>query len=485
MNRRLVAKGTVISTAILLAAGLAGCTTQAGPANNTSSPSSSGNAKPGPSASPSSTVSSSNTSQNPANTVQNPSAAQNPANGTPANTSALSGNGSRASTQVAYGWRYLSLTPTFRAGSQIVGLQPIGNAIEVHVSSVKVSGHTYQNVYQQASLGTTNWRFSGAAVSSSKPTAYAGDWSLQFGSTVGASPMTISLVNRGRAVFSLPSSILGYASEINPAVGSPGGWDNQVIGRSGSWVWLAMKGPKLPPVQNMGLVWRFRYWNRIVAIDTHSWKTVVYSIPRSTSDVDTWGNPPAFAVSHGAVYIGTGKWLGVFPVNPGDAGVGAASNVTAATGNLSSNAIALPVVQPEPASVVQADGQKMLQTLSGLKTSAADSLAAFWNNYVMKGDQQADAASSWIMQPTLFNHGDFPESLIWAVNFPLIPGSSVDQQRTKLLSEIEQELKSPLPTSMIAFSTPQQARDHFHSEPPTSLPGYTIQNGYYVRSSGQ
>src|SRR5581483_6564342 len=102
---------------------------------------------------------------------------------------------------------------------------------------------------------------------------------------------------------------------INPPMGDPGSFDNQILGQSGNWVWIAMKGPGEPPIPQ--LVWGYRQWNRILAVNTQTNVMKVFSIPNGTSRTNTWSNTPGFGVVGTTVYIGTGNWLGAFPVNPG------------------------------------------------------------------------------------------------------------------------------------------------------------------------
>lgn len=98
----------------------------------------------------------------------------------------------------------------------------------------------------------------------------------------------------------------------------------------------------------------------------------------------------------------------------------------------------------------------------------------------MKGNQKA-MDHSWIGDPTVFNHGDYPPTLYWALNFPLKPGTQAYKQRAMLALEIEQLLKSPLTMAWIVHPGPKSMRTYFHSTPPTKIPGSHIVSGYYVK----
>lgn len=238
----------------------------------------------------------------------------------------------------------------------------------------------------------------------------------------------------------------------------PGPFDNQVIGQSGNWVWIAMKGPQSAPFAYMAY---FRHWNRIIAVNTNTDALRVFSIPPNTSQVSTVNTPPAFAQHSQTVYVGTGPWLGILPADPS---TGAAQ-----------------VIRPEPKAVVLKNQLDMLTGLQNEIQTGANGLTTFWNGYVMK-DNQKDNVWPWEMQPALYNHGAFPPSVHWAVRFPLKQGSSAYQTRAKLYAEIEMLLNNPLDTAPIVYDTSSKLKQHFHSIPPAPIPGYTIKGGYYVKN---
>jgi hypothetical protein len=291
-----------------------------------------------------------------------------------------------------------------------------------------------------------------------KPSNYIGKWQLSFNSLKVQQPIGMTLTN-GSVSIQIPASIPAYGSEINPSPGQPGSFDNRILGQTGNWVWIAMKGPEKPPIPQ--LVWHYRRWNRILAVNIQTRKMQVFGIPTSTSETDTWGTTPAFTSTPSRVYIGTGNWVGVLPANP-------------------SGSVKLPVVKPEPSQLVQQNQQKMLQTLQQLETTAATGLTSFWNNYVMKGNQKY-AGVVWIEDPSVINHGNFPLKLYWALNFPLQPGTAAYQQRQKLTSEIEAMLKDPVPSASLVYPAPAKLKAAYHGTPPSPIPGYVIKNGYYVK----
>lgn len=235
-------------------------------------------------------------------------------------------------------------------------------------------------------------------------------------------------------------------------------FDNQVIGQSGAWVWIAMKGPQNAPLP---YIVGFRHWNRIVAVNTHTDALRVFLIPPITSQVSTANIAPAFAQHGQYVYIGTGPWFGVLPAAPVSGGVH--------------------VVRPEPKSTSQRDQEAMLTGLQSEVQAGANGLATFWNGYVMRGNQK-DNVWAWEMDPALWNHGAFPSSANWAVRFPLTQGSVAYQTRAKLYGDIKMLLGNPLDSAPTVFDTSSKLKQHFQSVPPAPIPGYVIKGGYYVKN---
>lgn len=353
------------------------------------------------------------------------------------------------------GWYYINLS-SFGKGAQIAGLSTAGNQLEVTATRSVATDNVLKSVYMSAPVNQSNWTV-GASHSTNQPSAYTGPWSIKFGKLHYTKPIQITLIDHGNSAFPLPPSIPGYASEI---MTDPAPFDNQVIGQSGHWVWLAMKGPLNAPLPHMMV--GFRYWNRIVAVNTQTDVVRVFSIPRDTSQVSTANNAPAFAERGQYVYIGTGPWVGVLPFNP-----------TSTTAQ---------VVRPEPQAVALKDQQNMLAGLQREVQAGAQGVATFWNGYVMKGDQK-DFVWAWQMQPTVWNHGTFPSSVNWATRFPLRIDTSAYQTRAHLYAEIKMLLNNSLDTASVALDTSAKLKQHYHSVPPAPVPGYTIQGGYYVKNS--
>ena len=367
-----------------------------------------------------------------------------------------SGNPSQTNV-LSNGWYYTDLS-ALGDNAQIAGLKSSNGVLDLEAEYSVIQGLEIQSVYKSAPVQLIKGTF-GIIQSDAPPSGYRGAWSLKFGTLQYTKPIQITLVHKGKDVFTLPTSVPGYADEI---MTDPAPFDNQVIGESGQWVWIAMKGPQNPPFPQM--INGFRYWNRIVAINTQTDELHVYSIPPNTSSVSTESNAPAFAQVGQTVYIGTGSWVGVFPSQP------------------SSNS--MKIVRSEPQSIVSQDQQKMLSGLQNEVNVGANGLAKFWNGYIMDGNQQ-DNVTVWVMDPAYWNHGYLPEGIIWAGRFPLKQGISAYKARQQLFGEIEVLLKNPLDTAWIALDTRLKMKTHFHSNPPAQIPGYIIKGGYYEKAGTQ
>lgn len=358
----------------------------------------------------------------------------------------------------SFGWRYVEFPKSIGASPQIGGVEATNGQLQLVVVTEKTVGGALENEYSASTYNPTTNRLSSSSHIVKEPKTYSGPWKLEFGQMNGHKPASMTLVNT-RTLIPIPSSIPAYMSEINPATGDPGGLDNRILGQSGDWVWIAMKGRGEPPIPQ--LVWGYRQWNRILAVNTHTKVMKVFSIPAGTSRTNTWWNPPSFGVVGTTVWIGTGNWLGAFPADP-------------------SHQSALSMLVPEPRRTVLSDQTAMVRALSNLESQAATGITNYWNNYVMKGNEKA-MNESWIGDPAVYNHGDFPLDFYWALNFPLDPKSSAYRTRTKLVGEIQHMLKSPLTMAWIAYPDPASMQAHFHGTPPTDVPGYKIVGGYYVK----
>jgi uncharacterized membrane protein len=193
-----------------------------------------------------------------------------------------------------------------------------------------------------------------------------------------------------------PRQIPTYVSGENPA-DSQFQLDNQVIGESGSWIWVALKGPKAA-IGGIGSgVWEYRHWNRQVALNVTTGQYRIFSLSRSASETlyyPLWAIPPKFASSGHRVDIGTGDWVGVLPADP----------VLAASMHYHG---AL------PAALAKSRKMRDLAVVTPNSWQSVDADAGFWNCYVMK-DSNTHACpagnafpdtNALSQAPTSFNHG--------------------------------------------------------------------------------
>jgi hypothetical protein len=394
-----------------------------------------------------------------------------------------SGQGAAANTKVTltelpstpppYGWTYLDASTQFGRPVQVWNMTIIDNThsqtmspwVHLGFEALTKQGTSYDHTligeadYSLASSELSNAQKESQSVSAQMLPA-GGDWSLHFTIHQIGQPVQATLVQSTTSV-PIPSSIPMYSSGMNPEMDNPGELDNRVLGQTGHWVWLALKGPAHSPLHTFA--WHYRYWNRIVAVNVVTQQAVVYPIPRETSPLYTWTQAPLFAKDGTSVLIGIGEWLGDLPANP-------AASLT------------VPVLQPEPAANVQKDTTSMLETLRALQKAAATGLADTWNVTVSQDTADGDngGAQSWVMNPAIMNHGDYPQSLLYAAEFPTTQGSAAADEQQTLLTSIMAMLHSPLTTAWVEFPSPSAERAHFHDTPPTELPGYVIKGGLYV-----
>jgi hypothetical protein len=373
----------------------------------------------------------------------------------------------------AYGWSYLDASAQFGRRVQVWNMSVIHHTHSqtmspwVHLgfeALTQQGASSYHTLVGEADYSLVSSEWSEAQTESQPVSAQMlpaeGEWSLQFTIHRIGQPVQATLVQSATSI-PIPSNVPMYSSGMNPEMDNPGELDNRVLGQTGHWVWLALKGPAHSPLHTFA--WHYRYWNRIVAVNVETQQTVVYPIPRETSPLYTWTQAPLFAEDGSSVLIAIGEWLGNLPANPG-------------------NSLTVPILQPEPATNVQTDTSSMLKTLRGLQKSAATGLADTWNVTISKDVADGDngGAQSWVMNPSIMNHGDYPQSLLYAAEFPTTPGSTAADEQQKLLTSILSMLHSPLTTAWVEFPSPSAERAHFHDTPPTALPGYVIQGGLYV-----
>ena len=273
----------------------------------------------------------------------------------------------------------------------------------------------------------------------------------------------------GTAPLAWPASIPTYTSGENPA-GNQFGVDNAVIGQTGQWLWAALKGPKNSPTTAIPLVWGYRHWDRLVALNRATGHSQVYPIPPELSSAlygPLWLNAPVFStLASGDGLVAVGHWVAVVPADPG----GVAS---------------LPTLGPPPVAAA-ADERAAVALLTRAAWSSIDADAAFWNCYVMADPNQTACpqgasvfgGSALSMQPTYFNHGSVGFSLLWAITLPM-SSASEQQARTTAENLMARGLAGSYLMAWIGSPSAAALRSHYQGQPPHSLPGYTRRQGYY------
>ena len=120
-------------------------------------------------------------------------------------------------------------------------------------------------------------------------------------------------------VVSWPPAVPLYGSEGNPPASTPGSQDSAVLGQTGSWAWVALKGPQYPLLypHDGPLVFAFRQWDRIVALNPSTGADRLYRIPPSYTLANSQPlAPPSLAWSGSYVYVAVGHWLGRLSLDP-------------------------------------------------------------------------------------------------------------------------------------------------------------------------
>ncbi|GMA58218.1 hypothetical protein GCM10025858_27210 [Alicyclobacillus sacchari] len=277
-----------------------------------------------------------------------------------------------------------------------------------------------------------------------------------------------------------------YGSAANPEGPTPGSLDNQILGQVGNWIWVALKGPQYPPFypNQKPLLWAFRFWDRLVAFNLQTGQAVEYSIPRSDSEyvwaVSTGTNLvlPTFVRDGSRVWVAVGQWVGCFPSDP----LPTAKSESVVHGFSA-------VLRKPSASYVHEEAQSAMADLQMDEREVADSLASYWDTTIganvpgvpsfrmyQDGKRQA-----WNLNTVIYNHGDLPSDLLWAMQFPFTPSDPRASECTKVGKTILALLRSPLNADAIGViqMTPQQVEHQFHNKPPVSLPGYVIRGNAY------
>ncbi|MHB1682407.1 MAG: hypothetical protein ACYCYO_06195 [Bacilli bacterium] len=373
----------------------------------------------------------------------------------------------------SYGWKWVDFSAVLGSQWQIRGLTATGGVLQVTAGLDQFSEHAAHTLYKQAKYDFTANQLAPTVASTKAPISYAGPYSLTMVQpAVSYAPQDMRILKNGKAAVAWPKGVSAYGSQMSPAsIGNTVGttWDNTIIGQSGQWLWIALKGPQYPVMrQAPQLVWRFRYWNRIMAINATTDQYRLYAIPRMTARESTWNTPPVFFASPHAVYIGVSHWVGRFPLNP----------------DVLSSA---PILARTPAPVLRERSDWMMAVMQAATRQGAACIASFWDDAVMRRSapgvpgQPGHPVSSWLFDGAYFKRWMYPSDLVWAMNFPLAPETLAYKQRAALFGDIFGLLKNPLRGMWISATT-AQIRAHFHNHPP-ALPGYLVKDGLYAPNS--
>jgi|GEM_PF-2108946 len=381
----------------------------------------------------------------------------------------------------AYGWRYVSLNPVFGRNVAIAGLDIKHDQLQVTVRHDWVQGNqaTFTTSYHSAVWNSETGILSGIAKADAAPKGYAGPvqfvWSTKLPQHFAA--QTVKVVRGGREIAQWPKSVPLYGSAANPQSTASGGLDNQILGLTGDWLWVALKGPQYPPgyPHQIPYLFGFRYWDRLAAFNIATGKYRVYAIPRTTSLYESEPNltGPGFAADSQRVYVSVGSWIGVFPANP-------------------SSVARVSVLTPPPQATIDRRTRAALADLRQRMWQEVNSLAAYWNGVAgrrvpgMPYWPNGEHWSAWNEDPVIFNHGSLPPDVIWGMEFPLPVGSPAARTHAALDKTIMHLLLSRLNGAAWspAITTGAQARKVLGDTPPIELPGYEIRgNAYWPQSS--
>ncbi|MHB1628640.1 MAG: hypothetical protein ACYCVB_09785 [Bacilli bacterium] len=376
--------------------------------------------------------------------------------------------------KATYGWRYVNLKQTFLRNVRFQAFAVAPHALRVTVMRYEQSGNELLPTYETALLSLPAGTFSDIAPASHPYVPPHGPihlvWPASF--PTHFQTQSVKIEQGGKPIATWPKVIPLYGSASNPqTAAAPGHLDNRILGQTGNWLWVALKGPHTPPRYPLSKFWLFgfRYWNRLVALNVKTAQYRLYAIPRSTSyayDSLGWNAHPVFTSTKGMVYVGIGSWVGTFPANP-------------------EKFAQVPILSRPSAQLVQARARLMIASLTELEWQEINSLAAYWDH--LKGARVPGMAQylngyvPWNAQSVIFNHGDLPSQLVWAFDFPLAHDSSLFHERNTIETETLTLLNSSLNgyqwTPVI--TTHAQVLKYFHNRPPYPLPGYTIRDGAY------
>ncbi len=380
----------------------------------------------------------------------------------------------------AYGWRYVSLTPVFGRDVAIAGLAVNRDQLQITVRHdwVRANQATFSTSYHTAVWSRGRDVLSGVAKAfgiakaSGAPKGYAGPVRFVWPSALPRhyTVQTVKIMRGSKEIARWPQAVPLYGSMSTPQSAAPGSLDNQILGQTGDWLWVALKGPQFPPdyPRQIPYLSYFRYWDRLAAVNIATGKYRVYPIPRTTSLYESEHNlsGPGFAAGNHTVYVSVGSWIGVFPANP-------------------SSVARVSVLTPPPRATVDRRANAALADLRQRMWQEVNSLAVYWNSIAGRrkpGVTYGEHWASWNEDPVIFNHGLLPTDMIWGMEFPLPAGSAAARTRAALVQTIMQLLTSRLNGAAWspAILSIEQARKLLGDKPPLQLPGYKIQGGVYL-----
>lgn len=373
-----------------------------------------------------------------------------------------SAHGTRAA---AVGWRHLDLPSAMDIRAVHAGS---GSSVTLVLATAPDAANP-QGVWASVAY---NWRTGALGSLTTASPARPATASYQLVSQAGGPPMITG--GPGAAPLAWPRSIPTYTSGENPA-GNQFGVDNAIIGQTGQWLWAALKGPKNPPATTIPLVWGYRHWDRLVALNMATGQHEVYSIPRDLSSAlygPLWVNAPVFgALPSGEGLVALGHWVAVVPANP-------------------SGVASLPTLAGPPPAAAAAAARTAVALITHTAWTSIDADAAFWNCYVMADPSPAACPhgasavdeNALSMQTTFYNHGDVGFSLLWAMTVP-VSSASEQQARTAAEKLLEQGLAGSYLGASIGSPSAAALRALYHGQPPHPLPGYTRRQGYYWAST--
>ncbi|PSR35039.1 MAG: hypothetical protein C7B46_02460 [Sulfobacillus benefaciens] len=363
-------------------------------------------------------------------------------------------------------WLRLPLRTVFSQPTMIGGMAANDNGLVLQVESYTLNQNAVRGTDHVVPWNPKSQVLGIPSASSGISSTPTPVYQLLPGATSNSPPRLMN--GKSSAAISWPTQISTYQSGQNPA-STPFQFDNRVIGQSGQWIWVALKGPDRANWDFPSGVWGFRHWDRLVALNVATGQYRIFSLPRSYSETLTyplWSQPPAFATAATHVYIGIGSWIGTFPANP------LLAEKILYRGSPSS-------------SLTTARIHRALTLINQNAWQSVDADAAFWNCYVMKDSSRqacpaGDAmpfSSALSQSPTYFNHGDVGFSLIWASLLPM-PHEDA-KQRTIAMQYLNQALKASLLYDWIGNPSSQAIRHQYPDGPPYALPGYYRKNGMY------